>query len=114
MSRLLKYIVSTLGLQAGPKPPDRRCCVAASAGLLLRNLNYVTIIQKPYYLRYIPVMVTLMKSLNSNPVSWVSAAGARLISGGRLPSAVASPQMPSVPKGDQGYVSRPGPYALPN
>ena len=27
-------------------------------GLLLRNLNLVTILGKPYYLLYIPIMVT--------------------------------------------------------
>ena len=28
------------------------------AGLLLRNLNEVTILGKPFYLLYIPIMVT--------------------------------------------------------
>ena len=36
-------------------------------GLLLRNLNSVTILGKPYYLLYIPIMVTEFKYLNSNP-----------------------------------------------
>ena len=36
-------------------------------GLLLRNLNQVTILGKPYYLLYIPIMVTSIKFLNSKP-----------------------------------------------
>ena len=37
--------------KAAPKPP--------LTGLLLRNLNEVTILGEPYYLLYIPIMVTL-------------------------------------------------------
>ena len=33
----------------------------------LRNLNEVTMLGKPYYLLYIPIMVTKFKFLNSNP-----------------------------------------------
>ena len=37
-------------------------------GLLLRNLRiYVTIIQKPYYLANIPIVVIQIKFRNSNP-----------------------------------------------
>ena len=41
-------------------------------GLLLRNLNSVTRIQKPYYLLYIQNMVTLTMFLNSKPADGAS------------------------------------------
>ena len=39
------------------------------SGLLLRNLNYVTKLQSPDDLLYIPTMVTCFKFLNSNPAA---------------------------------------------
>ena len=37
-------------------------------GLLLRSLSSVTIIQKPYYLLHVPILVIYKKFLNSNPL----------------------------------------------
>ena len=43
------------------------CSLFRLTGLLLRNLNQITIIQISHYLQYIHLMVTYFKFLNSNP-----------------------------------------------
>ena len=40
--------------------------IGSILGLLLKNLNKVTTIQKPHYLLHIPAMVTSTKFLDSN------------------------------------------------
>ena len=49
---------------SGEWPEDQRC-QRQDPGLLLRNLNSVTILGKPYYLLYMPIMVT--ETLNPEP-----------------------------------------------
>ena len=68
-------------------------------GLLLRNFNHIAIIQKPYYLPYIHILVTQIKFLNSKPASHCrhpaieagSSYGARLRAAGRAPRLLRGP-----------------------
>ena len=43
-------------------------------GLLFRNLTSVALLGKPYYLLYIPIVVTWFKFLNSNPENYTVLA----------------------------------------
>ena len=50
-----------------PLNPKLQELCSEFAGLLLRNLNLVTILGKLYYLLYLPIMVTEFKLLNPKP-----------------------------------------------
>ena len=51
----------------------------ALIGLLLRNENEGIVIQKPYYLLYVPIVVASIQFLKSNPAEGTVAIDSNLV-----------------------------------